>query len=309
MHPVIVIGGGPAGYTAALYTARAGLSPLVVAGYASGGQLMTTTVVENYPGFPLGVEGPDLMHAMRAQAERFGARVLEEDAVNVDLSGPAKQVHTDSGAHLGQAVIIATGASARRLGVPGEDRLTGRGVATCAVCDGAHFRNLKVAVSGGGDSAMEEALQLSRIAAEVHVVHRRDALRASKVMQERVLGDPRIRVHYNTQVVEAVGGRRLESLILEDVATGERRTEAFDGLFVAIGHVPNTDLFRGQVPLDAEGYVLTAEGESRTAVPGVFVAGDAFDRRYRQAVTAAASGCRAALEAERYLWSPALQPA
>jgi len=164
-------------------------------------------------------------------------------------------------------------------------------------------------VVGGGDSAMEEALQLSRIAAEVHVVHRRDALRASKVMQERVLGDPRIRVHYNTQVVEAVGGRRLESLILEDVATGERRTEAFDGLFVAIGHVPNTDLFRGQVPLDAEGYVLTAEGESRTAVPGVFVAGDDFDRRYRQAVTAAAAGCRAALEAERYLWSPALQPA
>ncbi|MBM3460560.1 MAG: thioredoxin-disulfide reductase [Armatimonadetes bacterium] len=299
-HDAIIIGGGPAGWTAALYTARAGLSGLVVAGYASGGQLMTTTVVENYPGFPEGILGPEMMAAFRNQAERFGAATLEEDAVAVDFSTPgALQVTTDSGVHQARAVIVATGASPRMLGVPGEDRYLGRGVGTCAVCDGAHFRGLKVAVSGGGDSAAEEALQLARIASEVHLLVRGDRMRASRVMRERVESKPVIRVRYNTSVACVVGDKRMSGLLLKD-SEGQRE-EPFDGLFVAIGHSPNTAIFRGQLPMDESGYLQAVEGESRTAVPGVFVAGDAFDFRYRQAVTAAASGCKAALETERYL--------
>ncbi|MHB2017513.1 MAG: NAD(P)/FAD-dependent oxidoreductase [Candidatus Xenobia bacterium] len=293
---VVIVGAGPAGLTAALYAARARLAPLVVAGYAPGGQLMQTTEVENFPGFAQGVLGPELMAAMRQQAERFGARLLAEEAVAVDFSRPgALQVVTDSGVVTAPAVIVATGAAARMLGVPGEDRLLGRGVATCAVCDGAHFAGMKVAVAGGGDSALEEVLQLSRIAREVHLIHRRDSLRASRAMQERVLELPNVVVRWNTQVVEARGDRRLEALLLND------QVEPFDGLFVAIGHEPNTAIFEGQLPRTPEGYIQTIEGETRTAVPGVFVAGDAFDFRYRQAVTAAASGCKAALEAERYL--------
>lgn len=301
-HKVIVIGGGPAGYTAAIYAARAALRPLLIAGYADGGQLMTTTDVENFPGFPNGVQGPALMAAMREQAERFGTRVLREDAVRVDFSHPhALRVFTDVAEYVAPAVIIATGASARRLGVPGEEQYMGRGVATCAVCDGAHFRDRKVAVSGGGDSAMEEVLQLARIAREIHVVHRRDVFRASHIMQERVRALPNVTFRLHTEVAEVVGQKRMTALRLRDVRTGDVTEELFDGLFVAVGHRPNTDIFLGQVPLLETGYVRTVEGENRTALPGVFVAGDAFDFRYRQAVTAAASGCRAALEAERYL--------
>lgn len=301
-HNVIIIGGGPAGFTSAIYAARASLRPLVIAGYASGGQLMSTTEVENFPGFPQGVLGPDLMRMMREQAECFGAVVIEEDAMEVDFSTPGRlRVSTDSGEHVAPAVIIATGASARRLGVPGEDEYMGRGVATCAVCDGAHFRDLKVAVNGGGDSALEEVLQLSRIAREIHLIHRRDTLRASKVMQARVQALPNVVFHWNTEVVEVLGEKRVHGLKLRRTDTGEVASEMFDGLFVAIGHTPNTWFVDGQVPLDEKGYVRTVEGESRTAVPGVFVAGDAFDVKYRQAVTAAASGCRAALEAERYI--------
>ena len=301
-HKVIIIGGGPAGQTAAIYAARAGLSPLVIAGYASGGQLMTTTLVENFPGFPEGVQGPDLTRNMRLQAERFGATVLDEDAIEVDLSRPLHhRVTTDSGVYEAPAVIIATGASARRLGVPGEERYMGRGVATCAVCDGNHFKGLKVAISGGGDSALEEVLQLSRIAAEVHLLHRRDTFKASKAMQDRVRGLGNVTIRTFTEVVEVKGERKMTGLVLRDSRTGAQVEEAFDGLFVAIGHTPNTELFAGQVPLRDNGYVETSGGDSRTSVPGVFVAGDAFDFTYRQAVTAAASGCKAALDAERYL--------
>jgi thioredoxin reductase (NADPH) len=300
-HNVIIIGGGPAGCTAAIYAARAALSPVLVAGYASGGQLMTTTVVENFPGFPQGVQGPDLMRDMRDQAMRFGAAVIEEDAVSVALS-PRDQhtVRTDSAELKAPVVIIATGASAKTLGVPGEERLMGRGVATCAVCDGAHFRDKKVAVVGGGDAAIEEVLQLSRIASQVHLLVRGERMRASAIMQNRVQTLPNVQIHWNTQVAEVLGERRLEQLRLRSPG-GDSRTENFDGLFVAIGHRPNTWMFGGQVPMDADGYIQTIDGETRTAVPGVFVAGDAFDFRYRQAITAAASGCKAALEAERYL--------
>jgi thioredoxin reductase (NADPH) len=306
-HQVIIIGGGPAGYTAAIYTARAAMSPLVIAGYASGGQLMSTTEVENFPGFAHGIQGPELMAAMRAQAERFGATILDEDATAVDLSTPGRhRVATDSGVFEAPAVIVATGASARRLGIPGEDSFMGRGVATCAVCDGNHFRGQRVVVSGGGDSALEEVLQLSRIAAEIVLVVRGGQLRASKAMQERVFALDNVRVRYHTEVVEVLGERRLRALRLRalrlrDNITGREALEAYDGLFVAIGHRPNTGFLEGQLPLSAEGYAQTRDGESATAVPGVFVAGDVYDYKYRQAITAAASGCRAALDAERYL--------
>ena len=299
---VIIIGGGPAGYTAAVYAARASMRPLVLAGYAAGGQLMLTTTVENFPGFPDGVQGPDLVAAIRRQAERFGAQVLEEDAISVDFSQPgALKVTADSGSWTAPAVIIATGASARRLDVPGEEKYMGRGVATCAVCDGAHFRDQKVAVSGGGDAAMEEVLQLSRIAREIHLIHRRDSLRASRVMQERVLALPQVKARWNTQVTEVKGERKMNALVLRDTRTGQETEEAFDGLFVAIGHSPNTDIFQGQVPLRADGYIQTVDGDVRTTIPGVFAAGDVYDSRWRQAVTAAASGCKAALAAEHYV--------
>lgn len=299
---VIVVGGGPAGYTAAIYAARASLRPVVVAGYAAGGQLMLTTTVENFPGFPEGIQGPDLMAALRKQAERFGARFVDEDAVAVDFSKPrALKVETDSGSWTAPSVIVATGASARRLDIPGEDKYMGRGVATCAVCDGAHFRDQKVAVSGGGDSALEEVLQLSRIAREIHLVHRRDSLRASKVMQERVLALPQVKVRWNTVITEVQGQRKMTGLVLRDVTTGQETEEPFDGLFVAIGHSPNTDVFKGQVPLKPDGFLETTDGDIRTSVPGVFAAGDVADARWRQAVTAAASGCRAALAAEHYV--------
>jgi thioredoxin reductase (NADPH) len=320
---LVVIGSGPAAWTAAIYAARAGLEPLVVEGEPQremipGGQLMTTTEVENYPGFPDGVTGPELVERMRAQAVRFGTRVVSEHVASVDLAARPRQVRLAGGAVLtAAAVVVATGARANWLGVPGEERLarTGGGVSACAVCDGAlpAFRGRVLAVVGGGDSAMEEALYLTRFASEVVVIHRRDAFRASRVMADRVLAHPRIRVLWNTRVLAVEGSPFVERLQLED-ATGGRSTLEVGGLFVAIGHTPNSSFLDGQLPLDAAGYILPVPGRTATIVPGVYAAGDVMDSHYRQAVTAAATGAMAALEAERWLAhqqvpEPVLEPA
>ncbi|WP_053637357.1 thioredoxin-disulfide reductase [Streptomyces sp. XY152] len=300
---VIIIGSGPAGYTAALYTARAQLTPLVFAGsLLVGGALTTTTEVENFPGFPEGVMGPDLMDRMREQAERFGAEIVDDDITAVDLTGDIKTVTDSTGAeHHARTVIVATGSQHRKLGLPREDALSGRGVSSCATCDGFFFKDRDIAVVGGGDTAMEEATFLTRFAASVTVVHRRDALRASKVMQERAFGNPKISFAWNSEVAEIHGEDRLTSLTLRDTVTGEERPLPVTGLFVAIGHDPRTDLFKGQLDLDDAGYIEVASPTTRTGVPGVFAAGDAVDHTYRQAVTAAATGCAAALDAERHL--------
>ncbi len=302
MRNVVIIGSGPAGYTAAIYTARALLEPLVIAGYQAGGQLMLTTEVENFPGFPEGIQGPDLMDRMRRQAERFGAEILSKDATAVDFSTWPYRVQVGSTWVEAKTVIIATGARARMLEVPGEREWLGRGVSTCATCDGAFFRDQVVGVVGGGDSAVEEALFLTRFASRVYLIHRRDKLRASKIMQDRAFRNPKIAFFWNT-VVEAVHGepsKGVTGVTLRDTQTGERQEFPLDGLFVAIGHVPNTDLFRGQVELDERGYVVV-DSRLRTNRPGVFAAGDVVDAIYRQAVTAAGMGCMAAIEAERYL--------
>ncbi|GBC85374.1 Thioredoxin reductase [bacterium HR11] len=302
MRNVVIIGSGPAGYTAAIYTARALLEPLVIAGYQAGGQLMLTTEVENFPGFPEGIQGPELMERMRQQAERFGAEILQKDATAVDFSTWPYRVQVGSTWVEAKTVIIATGARARMLEVPGEREWLGRGVSTCATCDGAFFRDQVVGVVGGGDSAIEEALFLTRFAARVYVIHRRDKLRASKIMQDRAFRNPKIAFLWNT-VVEAVHGepsRGITGVTLRDTQTGERREFPLDGLFVAIGHIPNTDLFRGQVELDDRGYIVV-DHRLRTNRPGVFAAGDVVDYIYRQAITAAGMGCMAAIEAERYL--------
>ncbi|MFF9763136.1 MULTISPECIES: thioredoxin-disulfide reductase [Streptomyces] len=303
VRDVIIIGSGPAGYTAALYTARAQLTPLVFAGsLLVGGALTTTTEVENFPGFPEGVMGPDLMDRMREQAERFGAEIVDDDITAVDLTGDIKTVTDSTGAeHHARTVIVATGSQHRKLGLPREDALSGRGVSSCATCDGFFFKDRDIAVVGGGDTAMEEATFLTRFAASVTVVHRRDALRASKVMQERAFGNPKISFAWNSEVAEIHGEDRLTSLTLRDTVTGEERPLPVTGLFVAIGHDPRTDLFKGQLALDDAGYIEVASPTTRTGVPGVFAAGDAVDHTYRQAVTAAATGCAAALDAERHL--------
>ena len=302
MRDVIIIGSGPAGLTAALYAARANLKPLLIEGLESGGQLMLTTAVENYPGFRDGVMGPDLMAAMREQAQRFGAEYVAGDVTRVDLSASPFTVTTTDETHRTRALIIATGASARLLGLPSERALMGRGVSTCATCDGFFFRGKSIVVVGGGDSAMEEAIFLTKFASHVTVVHRRKSLRASKIMQEKAFGNPKISFEWSAVVEEVADPEKgvVTGVALRNVDTGERKTLHVDGLFVAIGHIPNTGLFEGQIDLDDAGYVAP-QGGARTSVPGVFAAGDVQDRVYRQAVTAAGSGCMAAIDAERYL--------
>jgi thioredoxin reductase (NADPH) len=302
VRDVIVIGSGPAGYTAALYAARAKLSPLVFEGsVTAGGALMNTTDVENYPGFPDGILGPDLMDSIRKQAERFGAELVADDVLGVDLAATPKVVTTHDGEFLARAIIIATGSSYRELGVPGEKRLAGHGVSWCATCDGFFFREQDIAVIGGGDSAMEEATFLTRFARSVTIVHRRDALRASKIMQERALSDPKIKFAWNSHVVEMLGEDRATGLRLRDATTGAESVLPATGIFVAIGHDPRSELFKGELATDDDGYLLVEDPSTRTAIPGVFAAGDVVDRHYRQAVTAAGTGCAAAIDAERWL--------
>ncbi len=302
---VIIIGSGPAGYTAALYTARASLKPLVFEGaVTAGGALMNTTEVENFPGFRDGIMGPELMDNMRAQAERFGAELIPDDIVSVDLTGDVKTVTDSEGTvHRAHAVIVTTGSQHRKLGLPREDVLSGRGVSWCATCDGFFFRDQDIAVVGGGDTALEEATFLSRFARSVTVVHRRDSLRASKAMQERAFADPKISFAWDSAVEEIHGDPKLTGLTLRDTTTGELRELAVTGLFIAIGHDPRTDLFAGQLDLDAEGYLKVEAPSTRTNIPGVFGAGDVVDHTYRQAITASGTGCSAALDAERYLAS------
>jgi thioredoxin reductase (NADPH) len=302
VRDVIIIGSGPAGYTAALYAARARLNPLVFEGsVTAGGALMTTTDVENFPGFPDGVLGPDLMDAVRKQAERFGAELVADDVTEVDLTVTPKVVRVGGDTFLAKTVIIATGSSYRELGIPGEKRLGGHGVSWCATCDGFFFREQDIAVVGGGDSAMEEATFLTRFARSVTVIHRRDALRASKIMQDRALANPKIRFAWDSEVAEVVGEDRVTSLKLRNVKTGEQSTLEISGVFVAIGHDPRSELFADVLATDAEGYLLVEQPSTRTAIPGVFAAGDVVDHTYRQAVTAAGTGCAAALDAERWL--------
>jgi thioredoxin reductase (NADPH) len=299
---VIIIGSGPSGYTAALYAARAKLSPLVFEGsVTAGGALMNTTEVENFPGFPDGILGPDLMDSIRKQAERFGAELVSDDVTEVDLRADPKIVKTIDGTYESRALIIASGSSYRELGVPGEKRLAGHGVSWCATCDGFFFREQDIAVVGGGDSAMEEATFLSRFARSVTVVHRRDSLRASKIMQDRAVADPKIGFAWDSEVLEMVGEDRLTGLRLRNVKRGEETVLPVTGVFIAIGHDPRSELFRGQLATDPDGYLLVDQPSTRTAIPGVFAAGDVVDRTYRQAVTAAGTGCAAAIDAERWL--------
>lgn len=297
---VIIIGSGPAGLTAAVYAARANLKPLVLAGGLYGGQLMLTTEVENYPGFPEGIMGPDLMIRFREQAERFGARVENVDVTSVDFTSTPLTVSTPDDQFQAKTVIVATGASARWLGIPGEDLLRGRGVSTCATCDGAFFRDKQIVVVGGGDSAMEEALFLTRFGRRVTVIHRRDGLRASKIMGDRARAHEKIDFIWNTVVEEAIGDGHLKALRLHNIVDGSRYDFEADALFIAIGHTPNTGIFEGQLDLDQAGYIVSPDGVT-TNVEGVFVAGDVNDIRYKQAITAAGAGCRAAMDAEKYL--------
>jgi len=298
---VLIIGSGPAGYTAAIYAGRAELQPVMLAGLQFGGQLMLTTDVENYPGFPAGVTGPELMDLFQNQAERFGTRVLHEDALRVDLGKRPFRVETEDKAFLADALIIATGASANWMGLPSEQRLMNRGVSACATCDGALYRGKPIAVVGGGDTAMEEALFLTRYGTKVTVIHRRDQLRASKIMQERAKKNEKIEFLWDSAVEEVLGDDFVTGLRIKNLKTGASSTLAAEALFVAIGHKPNTDLFRGQLDVDGVGYLKVEPGTTRTRVPGVFVCGDAMDPSYRQAVTAAGTGCMAAIDAERWL--------
>jgi thioredoxin reductase (NADPH) len=299
---VIIIGSGPAGYTAAIYAARAKLNPLVFEGsVTAGGALMNTTDVENFPGFPDGILGPDLMDGLRKQAERFGAELVTDDAIAVELTSSPKVVKTATGTFHAKAVIIATGSKYRELGVPGEKELSGHGVSWCATCDGFFFREQEIAVVGGGDSALEEATFLTRFGKSVTVIHRRDSLRASKIMQDRAAANPKIKFLWNSEVTKVLGDQKLSGLQVRDTVTGAERVLPVSGLFVAIGHDPRSELFADQLATDPDGYLLVEGRSTRTAIPGVFACGDVVDHVYRQAVTAAGSGCAAAIDAERWL--------
>ena len=300
---LVIVGSGPAGYTAAVYAARAGLAPVVIAGsVTAGGALMTTTEVENFPGFVDGVQGPELMESMRAQAARFGAEIVYDDATRLDLDGDVKTIETGAGTtYRARAVILTMGSAYRKLGLPEEDRLSGHGVSWCATCDGFFFREQEIVVVGGGDSAMEEALFLTRFASKVTVVHRRDEFRASRIMAQRVLDDPKIEVAWNSEVAEIFGDEQVTGLTLRDTVTGSERTLEATGVFVAIGHDPRSELVTGQIDTDADGYVRVAHPSTRTNLAGVFAAGDLVDHTYRQAITAAGTGCAAAQDAQHYL--------
>lgn len=302
VRDLIIIGSGPAGYTAAVYAARASLKPLVIEGVESGGALMTTTEVENFPGFPDAIMGPELMDQMRKQAERFGAEFITDNVSRVELTGGTKRVWVNETEYQARAVILATGSAWRPLGVPGEKELLGHGVSSCATCDGFFFRGQDIVVVGGGDSAMEEATFLTKFAAKVTIIHRRDQFRASKIMADRALANPKISVAWNTVVEEILGtDGKVSGVVVRDTKTGETRAMDVTGVFVAIGHDPRSELFRGQVDLDPDGYVQVGVPSTRTSLPGVFAAGDLVDHTYRQAITAAGTGCAAALDAERFL--------
>jgi thioredoxin reductase (NADPH) len=302
VHDVVIIGSGPAGLTAAIYAARANLEPLVIAGYEAGGQLMITTDVENYPGFPEGIMGPDLMERFRKQAERFGTKFIDKDVTSVDFSKRPFTLDVEGEKIQAKAVIVATGASAKWLGIESETRLRGHGVSACATCDGFFFKDKDVAVVGGGDTAMEEASFLTKFAKSVTLVHRRDAFRASKIMQERVLANPKVKVVWDSAVTEVLGEKLVEGVEIQNLKTGAKSKLPVQGMFLAIGHAPNTKFLGDQLEVDEKGYIVThGPLETRTNVPGVFVAGDVFDTRYRQAITAAGSGCKAAIDVERWL--------
>lgn len=300
---VAIVGSGPAGLTAAIYATRGNASTLILAGEKWGGQLMLTTLVENYPGFPEGIDGPDLMLAMRKQAERLGARIEEKNVTRIDFGKQPFEIDAGSEKYLAKSVIIAAGASTLWLGVPGEKELIGRGVSSCAPCDAPFFRDKKTAVIGGGDSAMEEALVLAKYASGVTIIHRRDAFRASKVMQDKVFANPKIKVIWNTEVTKILGSQKVEGIQVKNNQTGREEQMALDGVFVAIGHRPESEIFKGLVEMDEKGYIKSRyeEYHSATSIPGVFVCGDVFDKQYKQAVTAAGSGCIAAMDAVSYL--------
>ena len=305
VEPVVIIGSGPAGYTAAIYAARAQLSPILLEGsVTAGGALMNTTEVENFPGFQKGIMGPALMEEMRAQAEKFGTRFVTDDAVKVDLKGDVKTIQDGSGnTYLAKSVILATGSGYKKIGLPKEETLSGRGVSYCATCDGFFFKEQAIAVVGGGDSALEEATFLTRFASKVYLIHRRNELRASRIMQQRAQNDPKIEFVWNSQVIDILGEEKVTGVRIKDTVTGDEKNLELTGLFVAIGHVPRSELLIGQIDLDANGYVKTQSDSTKTNVEGVFACGDLVDHVYRQAITAAGTGCQAALDAERFLAS------
>ena len=305
VEPVVIIGSGPAGYTAAIYAARAQLSPILLEGsVTAGGALMNTTEVENFPGFQKGIMGPALMEEMRAQAEKFGTRFVTDDAVKVDLKGDVKTIQDGSGnTYLAKSVILATGSGYKKIGLPKEETLSGRGVSYCATCDGFFFKEQAIAVVGGGDSALEEATFLTRFASKVYLIHRRNELRASRIMQQRAQNDPKIEFMWNSQVIDILGEEKVTGIRIKDTVTGDEKNLELTGLFVAIGHVPRSELLIGQIDLDANGYVKTQSDSTKTNIEGVFACGDLVDHVYRQAITAAGTGCQAALDAERFLAS------